>query len=181
MLCFFVNLEALSGGEDERLRFVLVVVVVMVACWPAEVEGLEEEVDERLVLVVEGFVTELAWRVTLESLETWVGLEVTTSVILLNVGFGGLEKSTSEDSLSDEVDSEEDDEDDASAFEVTVLVSVDLGASSSGSLSNDELSEEDASPALATAVVAAAGLEDSGADSLSDEEVSEEEEEEEEE
>ena len=54
MFCFFVNLEALGVGEDERLRFVVVVTVVtvVVACWGAE---SEEVVVERLVLAAEGF------------------------------------------------------------------------------------------------------------------------------
>ena len=54
MFCFFVNLEALGVGEDERLRFVVVVTVVtvVVACWAAE---SEEAVVERLVLAAEGF------------------------------------------------------------------------------------------------------------------------------
>lgn len=178
MFCFFVNLEALGVGEDERLRFVLVVVVVTVvtACWSAEVKESEEEVDDRLVLAAEGFCAELAWRVTLESLDTWVGLAVTTLVVLVTVGFGGLEKSTSEDSPSDEIDSEEDDEEDASAFVVVVVVSVDLGDPLSNSLSDDELSEEGPDSALAIAVVAAAGLAGFAADPLSDDEVSEEEE-----
>lgn len=187
MFCFFVNLEALGVGEDERLRFVLVVVVVTVvtACWSAEVKESEEEVDDRLVLAAEGFCAELAWRVTLESLDTWVGLAVTTLVVLVTVGFGGLEKSTSEDSPSDEIDSEEDedededDDEDASAFVVVVVVSVDLGDPLSNSLSDDELSEEGPDSALAIAVVAAAGLAGLAGlaeDPLSDDEVSEEEE-----
>ena len=54
MFCFFMTLENLGVGEDERLRFVLAVTVVMVvvACWPAE---SEEVVVERLVLAAEGF------------------------------------------------------------------------------------------------------------------------------
>lgn len=38
-------------GEDERFRFVLVVVVVtaVVACWSAGLEESEEEVEDRLV------------------------------------------------------------------------------------------------------------------------------------
>ena len=99
---------------------------------------------------------------------------VTTLVIFVTVGFGGLEKSTSEESLSDEVDSEDDDED-ASAFVVAVLTSVDLGALSADSLSDDEVSVEVFDSVLATTVVAAAGLET--ADSLSDDEASEEDEE----
>lgn len=98
---------------------------------------------------------------------------VTTLVIFVTVGFGGLEKSTPEESLSDEVDSEDDDED-ASAFVVAVLTSVDLGALSADSLSDDEVSEEVFDSVLATTVVAAAGLD--RADSLSDEEASEEDE-----
>ena len=41
-------------GEEERLRFVVVVTVVtvVVACWPAE---SEEAVVERPVLAAEGF------------------------------------------------------------------------------------------------------------------------------
>ena len=162
-------------GEEERLRFVAgtVVVTVVVSCWPAEVEESEEEVEERLVLIAEGFCTELAWRVTLESLETWVGL-FTTFVVLVTVGFGGLEKSSS-DSLSDVLESEEEDDDEeASAFGVTV----DLGASSSRSPSDDELSEDDSDSAFTAAVVlVAAGSGGSAADSLLDEELSEEEDE----
>ena len=100
----------------------------------------------------------------------------TTLVVLVTVGFGGLEKSTSEDSLSDEVDSEDDDDDgDASALVIAVVISVDLGTSSADSPSDDEVSEEVFDSVLATAFVAAAGLET--ADSLSDAEASEEDEE----
>ena len=54
MFCFFVNLEALGVGEDERLRFVVVVTVVtvVVACWPVE---SEEALLERMVLAAKGF------------------------------------------------------------------------------------------------------------------------------
>ena len=181
MFCFFVNLylEALGVGEDERLRFVVLVVVVamvVVACWSADVDE-SDEVEERLVLAAEGFCTEVAWSVTLESLEIWVGLVVTTLVVLVTVGMGGLEKSISEESLSDEVDSEEDDEnEDAFAFVVVFAFSVGSGASSSDSLPSDELCERDFGCALAAAVVAVADLEGSAVDSLSDEEVSEDEE-----
>ena len=99
----------------------------------------------------------------------------TTLVVFVTVGFGGLEKSTSEDSLSDEVDSEDDDDGDASALVIAVVISVDLGASSADSLSDDEVSEELFGSVLATAFVAAAGVET--ADSLSDAEASEEDEE----
>ena len=176
MFCFFVNLT-LGVGEDERLRFVLVVVVVIVVIVfrSAVVEESEEEMEDKLVFAAEGFSTELAWRVTLESLEPWAGLVVTTLAVLVTVGFGGLEKSISEDSLSDEVVSEEEDAEGAFTL-VFAAVSVALKDSSSGSLSEDELSEEDSDFASATAIVAAAGLDVSAADSLSDEEVSEEEE-----
>lgn len=161
-------------GEDERLRFMLVVVVVIVviAFWSAVVEESEEEMEDKLVFAAEGFCTELAWRVTLESLEPWVGLVVTTLAVLVIVGFGGLEKSMSEDLLSDEVESDEEDDEDTSTL-VFAVVGVALRDSSSDSLSEDELSEEDSDFALATAIVAADG---SAADSLSDEEVPEEEE-----
>lgn len=174
VFCFFVNLEILGVGEEERLRFVAVVVVVtvVVASWSAEVEESEEEV-ERLVFAAEGFCTELAWRVTLESLETWTGLVVTTLVVLVTVGLGGLEKSNS-DSLSDELEGEDDAEEEASTFVDTGV----LGTSSSDLLSDEELSEDDFDSALtAAAVVAAASLGGSAADSLPDEEVSEEEDE----
>ena len=53
MFCFFVILEAWGVGEDERLRFVVAVTVVMVvAWWPAE---SEEAVVEMLGLAAEGF------------------------------------------------------------------------------------------------------------------------------
>lgn len=51
MFCFFVTLEVWGVGEDERLRFVVavtVVMVVVVACWAAESE-------EAVVLAAEGF------------------------------------------------------------------------------------------------------------------------------
>ena len=179
MFCFFVilDLEALGVGEEERLRFVVLVVVVVtmvVACWSVDAEE-SDEVEERLVLAAEGFCAEVAWSVTLESLEIWVGLVVTTLVVLVTVGFGGLEKSISEESLSDEVDSEADDED-AFAFVVDFAFSVGSGASSSDSLPDDELCERDFDCAVAAAVVAAAGLDGSVVDSLSDDEVSEDEE-----
>ena len=104
---------------------------------------------------------------------------VATLVVLVTVGLGGLEKLTSEDSLSDEVDSEDDDDDDddedASTFVIAVVTGVDLGASSADSLSDGEVSEEVFESGLATAFVVAAGLET--ADSLSDAEASEEDEE----
>ena len=103
---------------------------------------------------------------------------VTTLVVLVTVGFGGLEKPISEESLSDEVDSEADDDDDEDffAFVVDFAFSVGSGASSSGSLPDDELCERDFDCAVAAAVVAAAGLDGSAVDSLSDDEVSEDEE-----
>ena len=51
-----------------------------------------------------------------------------TLVVLVTVGFGGLEKSTSEELLSDESDSEEDDDADTFAFVVTVVVTAALVA-----------------------------------------------------
>lgn len=61
-------------GEDERFLFEVVVVVTTVvmaaAFWSAGIEESEEEVAGRLVLATEGFCAEVAWRVTLESLET---------------------------------------------------------------------------------------------------------------
>lgn len=174
MFCFFVNLdlEAAGVGEDERLRFI---VLVVVACWSAEVEE-SDEVEERLVLAAEVFRAEVAWSVTLESLEIWVGLVVTTLVVLVTVGFGGLEKSISEECLFDEVDSDADDEDeDDFAFVVDFVVSVGSGASSSDSLADDKLCERDFECAIAAAVVAAAGLEGSAVYSLSDDEISEDE------
>ena len=183
MFCFFVVNFGTFGSEGEEeemedsLRFLVVVVVVVVVgcCWSAEVEESEEEEgEERLVA---GFWAEDAWRVTLESLEAWMGVLVSTLIVFMTVGFGGLEKSISEDSLSEEVDSEADDDDeDASAFVVMVVVSVDLGASSSDSLL-DSLSEEvDSESALGAAIEAVADLDGLGVDSWSDEEVSEEDE-----
>ena len=101
-------------------------------------------------------------------------------VVLETVGFGGLEKSISEDSLSDEVDSEVD-EDDEDAFSLLVVVAVSVGleASSSDSLPDDELSEEGLDRAVAgvfPVTLGLAGSENAAAISLSDEEVSEEEE-----
>ena len=101
-------------------------------------------------------------------------------VVLVTVGFGGLEKSISEDSLSDEVDSEVDEDDEAVfALLVIVAVSIGLAASSSDSLPDDELSEEYLDRALAAPFPIAlglVGLDCSAAGSLSDEEVPEEEE-----
>ena len=104
-----------------------------------------------------------------------MGLVVTTLVVFVTVGLGGLEKSTSEDSLSDEVDSEDDDDGDASALMIAVEASVVLGASSADSLSDDEVSEDVFGSGLTIAFVATAGLERAG--SLSDAEASEEDEE----
>ena len=64
MFCFFVilDLEALGVGEEERLRFVMLVVVVVTvvgACWSVDAEE-SDEVEERLVLAAEGFCTEVA-------------------------------------------------------------------------------------------------------------------------
>ena len=106
-----------------------------------------------------------------------MGFVVTTLVVLMTVGFGGLEKSISEESLSEEVDSDAEDDEDAFAFVGMVVVSFGLEASSSDSLS-DSLSEEvDSDSALVAAVVAVTDLDGLGVDSLSDEEISEEEEE----
>lgn len=103
-----------------------------------------------------------------------------TLVVLVTVGFGGLEKSISEDSLSDEVDSEVD-EDDEDVFSLLVVVAVSVGleASSPDSLPDDELSGEDLDRAVAgvfPVTLGLAGSENAAAISLSDEEVSEEEE-----
>ena len=184
MFCFFVNFGtfgAAAAEEEEEveredsLRFWLVVVVVVVVaccCWSAEVEESEEE--ERLVA---GFWAEDAWRVTLESLKAWMGVLVSALIVLITVGFGGLEKSISEDSLSEEVVSEADDDEDAFAFVVMVVVRVGLGASSSDSLL-DSLSEGvDSESAFGAIIEAAADLDGPGVDSGSDEEVSEEDEE----
>ena len=105
---------------------------------------------------------------------------VTILVVLMTVGFGGLEKLIFEDSLSDEVDSEVDEDDeDAFALLMIVAVSVGLEASSSDSLPDDELSEEGLDLAVAGAFPVTPGmngLNNAAAVSLSDEEVSEEEE-----
>ena len=76
MFCFFENL-AVAGfevGEEERFLFEVVVVVMTVVVvaffWSAGSEESEEEVEERVVFATEGFCTGVAWRVTLESLET---------------------------------------------------------------------------------------------------------------
>ena len=102
---------------------------------------------------------------------------VTTLIVFVSVGFGGLEKSISEDSLSEEVDSEADEDDEGGvAFLVIVAVNLWVAATSSDSLPDDELYEEEADCALEAAVIAVTGLEGSVVDSLSDKEVFEEEE-----
>ena len=75
MFCFFKILaaSALRVGEDERFLFEVVVVVmtvVVAAFWSAGIEESEEEVEGSLALATEGFCADVAWRVTLESLET---------------------------------------------------------------------------------------------------------------
>lgn len=52
VFCFFMNLEALGVGEDECLRFL---VVVVGAGWSGGVEESEAEVVERLGLAEVGF------------------------------------------------------------------------------------------------------------------------------
>ena len=101
-------------------------------------------------------------------------------VVLVNVGFGRLEKSSSEERLYDEVAAEVDEGDeDAFALLVGAAVSVGLEASSPDSLPDDELSEGDFDHAVAGAfpvTPGSTGFDNPAAISLSDEEVSEEEE-----
>ena len=111
--------------------------------------------------------------VALESLEIWGGLVVTVLVVWVTVGFGGLEKSISEDSLSDEVDSDEVDS------EVDVLVTVGFGglekSTSEDSLSDEVDSEVDEDAfALLVMVAVSVGLEASSSFPLPDDELSEE-------
>jgi len=135
----------------------------------AELEEEESEVEDKLVFAVEGFWAEVAWRVSLESLAICVDLGLGFGVIVafVLVGFGGLVKSTSSESLLlEELVSE----DEVSAF-AGVGAAIDaagsLEVSLVESLSDDELSED----VEAAFAVATAGLEASGSDSLSEEEV----------
>ncbi len=69
MFCFFCCFwELVGAGDSERLR------LVVVAGTESEVEELE--VEDRLVLAVEGFWAEAAWRVSLESLAICVAFGV---------------------------------------------------------------------------------------------------------
>ena len=151
--CFFWYLDVAGvAGEGDRLRFV--------------VGGLAESEDElveeieKLVLDVEGFWVEVAWRVSLESLGGLLGLlEVLRDDDDFIVGFfdfGGLEKSTSEESLSEELLPEDDES-----------VGAALALSLADSLSDDKASEEDSDAAFFISRTASPG-------SSLDEDVSEE-------
>lgn len=162
MFCVFCCFWVLAVGDSERLRLVVVA--------GAESEEDELEIEDKLVFAVEGFWAEAAWRVSLESLAICVAFGVGFGVIVMFilVGSGGLEKSTSSESLlSEEVVSE----DEGLAF---VGVGVAVGAagfleiSLAESLSDDEVSED----VEAAFAVATAGLEASSSDLLSDEELS---------
>lgn len=143
-------------GEGERLRLVFV---------GGEVGAgkEEEEVVDRLVFAVEGVWAEAAWRVSLESLAGWVGFWVGVEVLVVVdfVGFGGLEKSISSDSLLSE---ELVGEDEGSAFAAFGIAGF-LVVSLMEPLSDDEVSED----VEAAFAVATAGLEASGLDTLSEE------------
>lgn len=142
MFCFFNCFsDAIAVGDAERLR-------LLGAGAGAEAES-EDEVEivvvVRLVLAVEGFWVEVAWRVALESLEICgifgVVFEVDFDIF---VGWGGLEKSISSESLLEELVAEES-EDEEDAFAAAGAAVGCLG-SELESLSDDEVSEdEDAS------------------------------------
>ena len=149
-------------GEGERLRFVGL--EGGVGAGREEEEDVVEVVD-RDVCAVEGFWAEGAWRVSLESLAGWVGFWVGGGVLVVVgfVGFGGLEKSISSDSLlSDELVLE----DEGSAFAAFGGAGF-LVVSLMESLSDDEVSER----VEAALAVATAGLEALGSDTLSEEEL----------
>lgn len=105
-------------GEAVRLRFVFSA-------------GTAESLDEVEVLVVsevlavEGFWVDVACKVSLESLGVLLSFLVTLDgdVVWTTVGvrFGAWEKSSSSDSLSEELVPEEDDDVDATAVEATVF------------------------------------------------------------
>lgn len=139
MFCFFNCFsDAIAVGDAERLR-------LLGAGAGAEAES-EDEVEivvvVRLVLAVEGFWVEVAWRVALESLEICgifgVVFEVDFDIF---VGWGGLEKSISSESLLEELVAEEsEDEEDAFAAAGTAVGCL---GSELESLSDDEVSEEE--------------------------------------
>ena len=112
-------------GEGERLRFV-------VGAFAESEEEVVAEVEDRLV-----FTVEVACSVALESLD--VGLRGAFDFFVVGVCFGGLEKSSSEDSLSEELVSEDEDDRDA-AFSVAVAC---LGSSVADSLSDDDVSGDE--------------------------------------
>ncbi len=146
MFCFFNCFsDAVAVGDAERLRL-----LGAGAGAGAESES-EDEVEVeieivvvvRLVLAVEGFWVEVAWRVALESLEICgifgVVFEVDFDIIF--VGWGGLEKSISSESLLEELVAEES-EDEEDAFAAAGAAVGCLG-SELESLSDDEVSEEE--------------------------------------
>ena len=112
-------------GEGERLRF-------MVGAFAESEEEVVAEVEDRLV-----FTVEVACSVALESLD--VGLRGAFDFSVVGVCLGGLEKSSSEDSLSEELVSEDEDDWDA-AFSVAVAC---LGSSVADSLSDDDVSGDE--------------------------------------
>lgn len=166
-------------GDEERLRLV-------VGAGPESEDDVE--VVERLVVAVEGFCADVAWRVSLESLGTCVvfGTGFGDDLDVILEGFCGFEKSTSSESLLEEVVLEDEELASGAAEMVTGLVVSSLeslsddevsgdeipavlGFESTDSLSDDEVSEEEDS----ALVCAAAGLGESVTESLSDDEVSE--------
>ena len=112
-------------GEGERLRF-------MFGAFAESEEEVMAEVEGRLV-----FAVEVACSVALESLD--VGLREAFDFFVVGVCFGGLEKSSSEDSLSEELVSEDEDDWDP-VFLVAVAF---LGSSVADSLPDDDVSGDE--------------------------------------
>ena len=163
MFCIFGCLEdAGAVGEGDRLRFVD----------DAFAESVDEVVAEnevKLVFAVEGICADVACSVSLDSLDRevnfWAGLEDGVDLSSMGVDFGGLKKSSSEDSLSDEVLEDED----SLAAAVVVVTALRASGLASASLSAGEVVADDLDAALPVAV---AWFGASVADSLPDEEVS---------
>lgn len=83
-----------AAGDSDRLRLFVGAA--------ADSEEEESEVEDRLVFAVDGFWVDVAWRVSLESLGVCVTFGLEFEIFGDFVGFGGMEKSISSDSLLSE-------------------------------------------------------------------------------
>lgn len=171
----FCFLEGFEVGEGERFRLVVVMVSVVVAVKAGSGAAEDEELEEeRLVSAVEGFWADVARRVSLLSLGVCGVIGVGFEVIF--VGFGGLEKSISSESLLEELVSEPEEGDAAFLAAEAVAGAVGFGSDSLSSADDDDEASEDEDAACfcaAAFIEAVAVFGASAVDSLSEDEVSE--------